>query len=79
MRIRWSITIPEETDRLVRSHLARRGMKKGDLSRFADYAVRKTILREIVNTARMHNRDTNPNAIEDASNRAVEDTRAPSS
>ena len=29
---KWNLTIPDETDRLVRTHLARNGMKKGDLS-----------------------------------------------
>jgi len=39
--IRWNITIPEKTDRAVRTFLARTGGKKGDLSRFVDEAVRK--------------------------------------
>ena len=38
--VRWSITIPEETDRTVRAFLARNGGKKGDLSRFVNEAVR---------------------------------------
>ena len=37
---RWNLSISEKTDRLVRSHLARIGMKKGDLSKFVDTAVR---------------------------------------
>ena len=37
--IRWSVVVPEFTDRALRSYLARTGGKKGDLSRFVDEAV----------------------------------------
>jgi hypothetical protein len=37
--IRWSVVVPEETDRALRTFLARTGGKKGDLSRFVDEAV----------------------------------------
>lgn len=36
---RWSVVIPEDTDRALRSYLARKGTRKGDLSRFVDEAV----------------------------------------
>lgn len=38
---RWHLSISEQTDRAVRSFLARTGGKKGDLSRFVDEAVRQ--------------------------------------
>ncbi len=41
---RWNLSIPEETDRAVRTFLARNGGKKGDLSRFVDEAVRRRVL-----------------------------------
>ena len=41
---RWNLTIPEETDRAVRTFLARNGGKKGALSRFVDEAVRRRVL-----------------------------------
>lgn len=41
---RWNLTIPEKTDRAVRTYLARTGGKKGDLSRFVDEAVRQRVL-----------------------------------
>ena len=41
---RWTLSIPEETDRTVRTFLARNGGKKGDLSRFVDEAVRRRVL-----------------------------------
>ena len=41
---RWNLSIPEETDRMVRTFLARNGGRKGDLSRFVDDAVRRRVL-----------------------------------
>ena len=41
----WNVTIPDETDRLVRGFLARSGMEKGDLSELVADAVRGEILR----------------------------------
>ena len=38
-KIRWSVVVPEDTDRALRSYLARTGGRKGDLSRFVDNAV----------------------------------------
>ena len=37
---RWTVSVSRDTDIAVRSLLARRGMKKGDLSRFIEEAVR---------------------------------------
>ena len=41
---RWNLSIPEKTERVVRTFLARTGGKKGDLSRFVDDAVRRRVL-----------------------------------
>lgn len=41
---RWNLVIAEKTDRAVRIFLARKGGKKGDLSRFVDEAVRRRVL-----------------------------------
>ncbi|MEN8132154.1 MAG: putative toxin-antitoxin system toxin component, PIN family [Pseudomonadota bacterium] len=38
-KVRWSIVVRDEVDRALRSYLARRGTKKGDLSRFVEEAV----------------------------------------
>ena len=40
---RWSLSIPDETDRTIRLFLARNGGKKGDLSRLVDRAVRRYV------------------------------------
>ena len=41
---RWHLSIPEKTDRAVRTYLARTGGKEGNLSRFVDEAVRRCLL-----------------------------------
>ena len=41
---RWNLSIPEKTDRAVRTFLARTGGRKGDLSRFVDEAGRRRVL-----------------------------------
>lgn len=42
--VRWSIVVPEETHRALRSCLARRGTKKGDISRFVEETVQARLL-----------------------------------
>ena len=41
---RWTVNVAPETDIDVRTYLAQRGMKKGDLSRFIEETVRAHIL-----------------------------------
>jgi len=53
--IRWNITVPEKTDRAVRTFLAHTGGKKGDLSRFVDAAVRQRIFDLTVNEIKGRN------------------------
>ncbi|MBL8725500.1 MAG: hypothetical protein JNK49_15770 [Planctomycetes bacterium] len=57
---RWNLTIPDETDRLVRVFLARLGMKKGDLSAFVVDACRREVLRRTVAQVQGQNADLSP-------------------
>lgn len=41
---RWTVNVASETDIDVRTYLAQRGMKKGDLSRFIEDAVKWRLL-----------------------------------
>jgi hypothetical protein len=50
--IRWTVSVSKQTDIAVRSHLAQRGMKKGDLSRLIKEAVRWRVLEQSVADAR---------------------------
>ncbi len=55
--IHWNLSISEKTDLLVRSHLARIGMKRGDLSKFVETAVRMEILRRTIREVQAQNAD----------------------
>jgi len=68
---RWTLVIPEKTNRMVRTHLAMRGAKKGDLSKFVDHAVRQSLLRETAELIKARNADTPPELIEAAIEEAI--------
>jgi len=53
--IRWSIVVPEDTDRALRSYLGRTGGKKGDLSRFVDNAVLARLFELTVEDVKVRN------------------------
>lgn len=53
--IRWSVVVSEETDRALRSYLARTGGRKGDLSRFVDEAVLARLLERTVEDVKERN------------------------
>ena len=73
---RWNLSIPEETDRAVRSFLARKGGKKGDLSKFANTAVRREILRQTVMDIQEQNADLGEEEAVKFANEAVTWARA---
>ncbi len=52
MATRWNLVISEQTNITVRSFLAQRGFKKGDLSAFVEEAVRWRVLDQILGQAR---------------------------
>ncbi len=54
--IRWSVVIPEDTDRALRSYLARTGGRKGGLSRFVDDAVLTRLFELTVEDVKERNR-----------------------
>ena len=53
--VRWSIVVPEETDRALRSFLAQRGTKKGDISRFVQEAVQSRLFELTVDDIKERN------------------------
>src|SRR5205807_7408487 len=55
--IRWTVKVSKETDIAVRSLLAERGGKKGDLSKFIERAVQKEVLRATVQQIQERNAD----------------------
>jgi hypothetical protein len=50
--IRWTVSVSKKTDIAVRSYLAQRGMKKGDLSKFIEEAVKWRVLDQTMTEAR---------------------------
>jgi 23S rRNA G2445 N2-methylase RlmL len=69
---RWTVVIPEKTNRMVRTHLALRGAKKGDLSKFVDQAVRQALFHETVDTIKDRNREMPADLIEAAIEETVD-------
>ena len=73
---RWSLSIPEETNLAVRTFLARKGGKKGDLSRFVDEAVRRRVLDLTVCQIKDRNARDNQQDILDLIDEEVDAARA---
>jgi len=73
---RWNLVIADETDRHVRSYLARTGGKKGDLSRFVDRAVRQAIFWETVESIWERNRNLSGEEARHLAEEAVAQVRA---
>ena len=73
---RWNLVIADDTDRHVRSYLARTGGKKGDLSRFVDRAVRQAIFWETLETIWERNRGLSSDDVLRLADDAVAEARA---
>ena len=51
-KTRWTVTVSKETDVALRTFLAQRGLKKGDLSLFVEDAIKWRTLDQTTNAAR---------------------------
>ena len=69
--------IQEHTDIAVRSFLAQRGMKKGDLSRFIEEAVKWRVLDQTITEARSKFEDMAPDELDALIGEAVTAARQP--
>lgn len=74
--VRWTVKVSKETDRSLRSFLGARGMKKGDLSRFVEEAVRWRVLDQTVQAIRERNQDIPPEDLQREIDHAVREVRA---
>lgn len=72
---RWTVSVSKATDIAVRSFLAQRGMKKGDLSKFIEDAVKWRVLDQTIAEARSKFADMSPEALESLLDEAVAATR----
>ena len=68
---RWTVSVSKETDITVRSFLAQRGMKKGDLSKFIEESVKWRVLDQTMTEARSKFADVPPAELESLIDEAV--------
>jgi hypothetical protein len=73
---RLTITWSKEADHALRTFLGTKGMKKGDLSKFIEEAVRWRIFQQTVREARAAFADVSPVKLQKMIDEAVEDVRA---
>ena len=74
--VRWTLTVSKETDIALRTFLAQRGLKKGDLSKFVEDAVRWQVFNRTVQSVRERNAGVAPKEIEAAVDEALAVVRA---
>lgn len=72
---RWTVSVSKETDIAVRSFLAQRGMKKGDLSKFIEEAVKWRVLDQTMVEGRGRFADMPADELEAMVDEAVTATR----
>ena len=74
--VRWNIKVSKETDLTLRTFLGSQGMKKGDLSKFVEDAVRWRVLQRTIQDIRERNADADPDEIQRIVDEAVSEVRA---
>lgn len=73
---RWNLVVTDDTDRSVRSYLARTGGTKGDLSKFVERAVRQAIFWGTVEAVWERNQHLPAEEVQRAADEAVAGSRA---
>jgi Ribbon-helix-helix domain len=74
--VRWTVKVSRETDTALRTYLAQRGMKKGDISKFVEEAVRWRVLDCVVSEAKARNTGVSARKIQAAVDTALAAVRA---
>ena len=74
--VRWTVKVSRDTDVSLRSFLAQRGTKKGDLSKFIEQAVQKEVFAQIVADVQARNARKSAKEIDAAINDALRHVRA---
>ena len=74
--VRWNIKVSKETDLTLRTFLGSQGMKKGDLSKFIEEAVRWRVFHRTVQDIKARNDDTDPDKLQSIIDDAVREVRA---
>jgi hypothetical protein len=74
--VRWTVKVSRETDTALRTYLAQRGMKKGDISKFVEEAVRWRVLDRVVSEVKTRNTGVSVRKIQAAIDEALVALRA---
>jgi hypothetical protein len=74
-RIRWSLVISKDTDIALRTYLAQRGTRKGDLSKFVEDAVHWRVLDLTAADTKAANANVPAEEIEAAISEAIQAAR----
>src|ERR1700675_288601 len=72
---RWTVTVSKETDISLRSFLAQRGLKKGDISKFIEEAVKWRVLDQTIAEVRSKFADMPPEELQALINEATSHVR----
>ncbi len=74
--VRWNLKVSRETDLSLRTFLGARGMKKGDLSKFVEEAVRRRIFGLTVQEIKARNANADPEELQRLIDEAVRQVSA---
>ena len=74
--VRWTIKVSQDTDLSLRTFLGAQGMKKGDISKFVEDAVRWRMLDRTVRGIKDRNQDIPPAALNSIIDQAVSAVRS---
>jgi hypothetical protein len=74
--VRWNIKVSKETDLTLRTFLGSHGMKKGDLSKFIEQAVRSHVFHRTIQDIKARNADTDPDELQVLVDDTVREVRA---
>ena len=74
--VRWNIKVSKETDLTLRTFLGSQGMKKGDLSKFIEQAVRAHVFHRTVQDIKARNADTDPDGLQALIDNTMREVRA---
>ena len=74
--IRWTVKVSKDTDVSLRTFLAQRGLKKGDLSKFIERAVQKEVFAQTVAEVQARNENVPDKDVESAIEDALRQVRA---
>lgn len=74
--VRWTVKVSRDTDVSLRTFLAQRGLRKGDLSKFIERAVQKEVFAQTVAAVQERNAGVSDSEIQNAIDDALRQVRA---